>query len=223
MVRYEDPPGAVKHLRFGNHRPELLAALKDFPGVKCVVLHTHGKKGEHPHLHVWWEGENVTNQTVRNRLKRHNESIFGACKSQNDWSMRNHDSWEQWANYVCSNMSHEVLIEYRDIAEVSSNNNLPVAVGPLHNNPPPAIVITRKNQTMRQKFIYYLQNEIGWNIGSRNPLPEEVIKHAIDFWEGGFTNPEGVRMCRHALYMFSDEIGRQQLTNRITQKIMYDL
>jgi len=224
MVRSEDPPGAIKHLRFGSNSPDLVTALETFSGIKCIVLHTHGKKGEHPHLHVWYEGDEVTNQTVRNRLKKHNDSIFGQCKNQNDWSMRNHDSWETWAAYVCKNLTHRVLLSYRDIETVSeAAQQCPiVAEGPLHNNPPPAIVI-KKNLPMRTRFINHLEHEKGWIKGERNPTPEEVIKAAIHYWEAAFTNPEGIRMCRYALYVFSDYETNEKQANRLVQKIMYDL
>lgn len=221
MVRSEDPAGAVKHLRFGNYREELLEALKSFPGVKCIVLHTHGKKGEHPHLHVWYEVDvAVTNQAVRNRLKKHNP-LFLACNNQNDWSMRNHDSWETWAAYVCSNMSHRVLLSYRDIDSVSESKQIPIAVGPLHSSPPPAIVI--KKTTMRDKFIRYLEHERGWKRGETNPMPYLVVDAATEFWQAAFTNPECIRMCRYAMYVFSDEDARVRLTERIFDKINHDL
>lgn len=220
MTRYEDPAGGVKHLRFGKVTEELLAALKAFEGIKAIVLHTHGKRGEHPHYHVWWEGTAITNQGLKKRLKAA-APVFTTFNCQNDWTMRNHDNWDTWAAYVTKNMTHEILLPYKNLEELSAAQPQIIAEGPLHNNPPPAIVI--KKSTMREKFIYYLQNEIGWEIGLRNPTSDEVIKHAVEFWQAAFTNPEGVRMCRHALYMFSDDIGRAQLIERIAAKIKYDL
>lgn len=218
MTRYEDPAGAIKHLRFGKVSEELLAALKALEGVKAIVLHTHGKRGEHPHYHVWWEGKAITNQGLKKQLKQA-APIFTTYNCQNDWTMRNHDSWDAWAAYVVKNITHSVILPYRNLTELSREVPI-VAEGPLHHATRPAVI---KKSTMRDKFIYYLQNEIGWQLGMRNPTTDEVIKHAVDFWEAGFTNPEGVRMCRHALYMFSDDIGRAQLIERIAVKLKYDL
>lgn len=205
MTRSEDPPGNVKHLRFG--RPGVstdgtLELLKDFPGIKCIVLHTHGKRGEHPHYHVWWEGEKaVTNQTIRDRLKA--IAHFKVFSGQNDWSFRNHDSWESWAAYVCDNMSHKVLLEYRDIVTVSESKAMvPIAIGPLHSNPPPAIIV--KKTTMRDKFVFHLEKVHGWVRSERNPTKHEVYKQLGRFYAGAFNNNDAIRCIRHACYVFSD-------------------
>lgn len=234
MVRSEDPPGNVKHLRFG--RPgwcseSAVELLKQFPGVKCVVIHTHGKKGEHPHYHVWWEGEKpVTNQTIRDRLGRYNPE-FKAFSGQNDWSFRNHDSWESWAAYVCDNWSHKVLLSYRDIDTISEHApKLPIVVGPsngpapLQSNPPPAIVIKEKKTTMREKFIFYLERELGWKRGVRNPSPLEVHDELLYFWEAAFNNPQAIVMCRHARWVFSDDdVRKDVLKAHYIRKIIDDI
>lgn len=123
MVRYEDPPGATKHLRFGHYdtRNWLVQALTDF-GAKAIVAHKCGKRGEHPHLHVWWEGESVTNQTIRNRLKK--DDRFNVMKTQNDWSFRNHDSYDNWCDYVTRNKSHEVLLGNDALRTLSSSRDV---------------------------------------------------------------------------------------------------
>lgn len=213
MVRSEDPPGPAKHLRFGRPgwcSPAALELLKQFPGIKCVVLHTHGKRGEHPHYHVWWEDvKPVTNQTIRDRLGRYNPE-FKAFSGQNDWSFRNHDSWESWAAYVCDNSSHKVLLPYRDIEAISeAAPKLPIVVGPfdgpapLQSNPPPAIVIKKKT-TMRDKFVHHLEHEKGWVRGERNPTKVQVMNALGHFYAGAFNNNDAVRCIRHALYVFSD-------------------
>lgn len=123
MVRSEDPPGSWKHLRFGCYdtRAWLVEALTAF-GVKAIVSHKMGKRGEHPHLHVWWEGESVTNQTIRNRLKK--DDRFIVMKNQNDWSFRNHDSYETWCDYVTKNKSHEVLLGDDAIKALSASRDV---------------------------------------------------------------------------------------------------
>ena len=217
MVRYEDPPGAVKHIRFGKVGEAILDQLKDFPGVKAVVLHTCGKKGEHPHYHIWWEGETpVTNQTLRNRLKARSP-VFETFSGQNDWSYRNHDSWELWATYVTSNLSHKVLIPYKDLeAKSAASKILPLVITPGETPLTAAVPRTAAVRTMklpmREKFIQYLKTECKWKPGEEygvhsdltpDQFADRVIDAATEFWEMSFTIPEGARMVRHALWVFS--------------------
>lgn len=226
MTRSEDPPGNVKHLRFGRPGVDAdgtLEILKDFPGIKCIVLHTHGKRGEHPHFHVWWEGEKaVTNQTIRDRLKGAN-SHFKPFSGQNDWSFRNHDSWDKWASYVTDNLSHKVLLDYNGIADMSASKAMvPIAIGPLHSNPPPAIIVKVKKTTMREKLIYYAKHELGWAWDS-NPSKSMCFHAAMEVFEAAFTNPEGIRMCRHLRWKFSDADTRSQMESDLYSKIYSDI
>lgn len=232
MVRYEDPPGAVKHVRFGKTSEAILEALKAYPGVKAIVLHTHGKKGEHPHYHIWWEGEApITNQTLRNRLKA-NSPVFEKFSGQNDWSFRNHDNWETWASYVVSNLSHKVLQSYKDLNDKSAASKVLDLVITPGATPAtlkaPAPVRTMK-LPMREKFIHYLKNDRKWvpdeqfTVHSEMTLDEftdQVIDAATEFWQMAFTIPEGARMVRHALWVFSsDEIRKVWLSqNRASIK-----
>jgi len=224
MVRYEDPPGAVKHVRFGKTSEAILEALKAYPGVKAIVLHTHGKKGEHPHYHIWWEGETpITNQTLRNRLKA-TSPVFEKFSGQNDWSFRNHDSWDAWASYVVSNLSHKVLQPYKDLDDKSKASKvLDLVITP--GATPATLKVQAPVRTMklpmREKFIQYLKNERKWvpneqfSVHSEQSLAEfqnECIDAATEFWEMAFTIPEGSRMVRHALWVFSsDEIRKSWL------------
>ena len=220
MVRYEDPPGAVKHIRFGKVSDQILEALKGFPGVKAIVPYKNGKKGEHPHYHIWWEGDKpVTNQTLRNRLKAASP-VFAEFSGQNDWSFRNHDSWESWASYTVANLSHSVLLPYKDIETLSASSKiLPLTIvsePPLTSGKTPAVRVTKL--PMREKFIQYLKSERKWSPGEQFTVHSEigldemedlVIDAATEYWEMAFTIPEGARMVRHALWVFSsDEIRK---------------
>lgn len=225
MVRYEDPPGAVKHVRFGKVSDAILEAISAYPGVKAVVLHTMGKKGEHPHYHIWWEGDSpITNQTLRNRLKVYSP-VFGGFSGQNDWSFRNHDSYDTWCKYTTSNLSHKVLKADQKLKDVSEAAKiLPLSIvsdPPLSATVAPAVV-RRAKLPMREKFIQYLKNDLAWVPGERFTVHSEltedemsdiVIDAATEFWEMAFTIPEGARMVRHALWVFSsDEIRKSWLS-----------
>lgn len=230
MVRYEDPPGAVKHIRFGLVSDQILEALSTFTGIKAVVLHKMGRKGEHPHYHIWWEGDKaITNQTLRNRLKAHNV-VFNSFSGQNHWSFRNHDSWETWAKYVTANLSHKVLMPYKDIEAISASAKvLPLVITPGITPAGPPIVVRTAKLPMREKFIHYLTNELKWVPGEHftvhdewtdDKMEDQVIDAATEFWEMAFTIPEGARMVRHALWVFSsDEVrGRWKEKNRTSIK-----
>lgn len=229
MVRYEDPPGTVKHIRFGKTSDAILEALKGFPGIKAIVLHTMGKKGEHPHYHIWWEGDKpVTNQTLRNRLKAAND-IFGEFSGQNDWSFRNHDNYDAWSKYTTANLSHKLLLSDKSLEEVSEKAKiLPLSI--ISESPTfiPTVVKSVK-LPMREKFIHYLKSDRKWVPGDHytvhsektlDEMTDEVIDAATEFWEMAFTIPEGARMVRHALWVFSsDEIRKEWLLkNRVAIK-----
>jgi hypothetical protein len=196
MVRCEDPPGADKHLRFGKISPDLLEILKEFPGVRAVVLHTHGKTGEHPHYHVFWSGKATTNQTIRNRLKAFNP-IFQAYSGQNDWSFRNHDSYPKWVAYVTDNPTHKVELSDEQFDTIFDEiPKVPiVADSPLRNSTPITtdtivhISSPRKKQlTSEEKMIAFITREYQWKLNQQWTLskvqelapkdtPDRLIRH----------------------------------------------
>lgn len=218
MVRYEDSPGVEKHLRFGNYSQELYDVLVGFPGIKAIVLHTHGAKGEHPHIHVWYEADKpITNQTVRNRLKAYND-LFKSCKSQNDWSFRNHDDWDAWKNYVCSNPSHKVLLDYQDLKACSEAKSMIVAVTPrtpadLNAPGPRTVVAPKKRLTQSEKLIAYCVNDLKWKRDNEFNLQSyetgfaqrKVAKTMTQFLRGRFNDPQAVYILRNMLYEFADD------------------
>lgn len=228
MTRYKDPPGDVKHLRFGTISPEIYEAIIGFPGVKSVVLHTHGAKGEHPHYHVWWERDKpCTNQNIRDRLKAMYPTIFTKenFHSQNCWSFKNHDSWETWANYVCSNMSHKVLLPYKEIEEISKLKAVPIVAINIPHTPSlstagPIIRMPKPSISMKAKFARHLEHEHEWKkyeeitLDNYTDKLHEAIEHLTDFWENAFTTPQGVVTVEHIVYIFGDEPVRKMLKAR---------
>lgn len=227
MVRYEDSPGLVKHVRFGKVSDDALTALRDFPGVKAIVLHTHGKTGEHPHWHVWVElTEPATNQTIRNRLKR--ISAFSSYSGQNDWSFRNHDSWDAWSRYVIKNPTHKVLLNHLDLNELSeaANGEYAALVAPAtaieHVGAVAHVAYTvqkpRRKASMRELFIEHLR-KIGWVDGCINECNYEIKKNDLideltDFWENAFTTPNGCVAVEHAMYEFADDGARDLIKSK---------
>lgn len=238
MVRYEDPPGNVKHIRFGRLPEKLSESLMKIPGVKSIVRHAGGSNGgsykEHPHYHVWWEGvsgEAITNQTWRDRAKKL-DPVFKQFKGQQDWSFRNHDNWSAWANYVCTNFTHKVILPHKDIEEVSNQKALVLAV-PAPAAPPlsQAPRVITKRLPMRERFISYLLQERGWKLNGQfsesahnaDDIKDEVIAACTEYWEAAFTSPEGIRMVRHAIWKFGDEGVKDWLKAEIASSIKNSL
>lgn len=217
MPRCEDPPGKIKHVRFGKVSDDVLAHTTTFPGVKAIVLHTHGKRGEHPHYHIWWEDDlAVTNQTIRNRFQRHHD-LFKSFSGQNDWSIRNHDSWEKWSEYVTENRTHMVLLDYKGLKALSEKKKaVPIVAGGAAEAAAPTTPVKytiqkpRRNESMRSKFVQYLKTELHWSPGSitlenRVTKKREMIHLLVDFWENAFTTPQGAACIEHAMWYFADE------------------
>jgi len=229
MVRSEDPPGVDKHLRFGKISPEIQEAIIEFPGVKAIVLHTHGRSGEHPHLHVWYESPKaVTNQTVRNHYKK--LELFKDHSGQNDWSFRNHDSWETWATYVCKNPTHKVIKDYtRDgikLSEISSTSVSGLILPALNVDPdlktPLSLAAPKKraSESMRAKFCKYLENDCHYHRNESITMDnyptklEDLVDRMTDFWENAFTTPQGAVCIEHAKYIFGNDDYRDYIRKK---------
>lgn len=219
MVRSEDPPGLQKHIRLGKYTELLLLAIKEFPGVKTVVLHTHGLKGEHPHLHVWWSSDKpVTNQTVRNRLKACN-AIFANMSGQNDWSIRNHDSYETWAAYVQRNKTHKVL--HGEVPPIIQHEPdvIPTPKTPIIAAPVRVKKLTAEERLMRyclveEGFTYKQWGLAHYELGSpyREKMYEQVSKALITYANGRLDNRQMTYMGRNIIWTFADEDLRDALT-----------
>lgn len=233
MVRSEDPPGQLKHLRFGKISEEAYTALIGFPGVKSVVLHTHGAKGEHPHWHVWWEGSKpITNQTIRNNLKK--LPVFESYSGQNDWSFRNHDSFETWADYTVKNLSHKVLLSYRDIDDRSTKAKILPIVIPTPTTPViPGPTLKAKTSKLRwdEKICHDAETRLNWKRDSQFSLAsfedntvkvmKQVERQVFAFMRGRVNNMEAVKYCRNLLYEFGDDDVKDYLERKVFEKISW--
>lgn len=231
MVRINDEPGQQKHLRFKcTEKAELAGILEGFPGVKAIVLHKMGKSGEHPHLHVWYEAEKpITNETVRNRLRKYND-FFKGLSGQNDWSSRNHDNFTAWADYVTRNLSHTVLLTYQDLSLRSSNALiLPIDIGsptrtvistPGPRAPAPRVVKSRLTQS--EKMILYATNELHWvkprftlshyeDPHLRKQMFKELNQTVVRCTRGRFNDPQAISLLRNLLYEFADDDLQESL------------
>lgn len=205
----------AKHLRLGKVSDDALAALKATPGVVAIVLHVMGKKGEHPHWHVWMETGGISHEAVRKRLRK--LEPFKTYSGNEDWSLRDHDSYTKWSEYVMRNTSAQVLYEVPD----ESHPPLPPVAATLRE---PALAVTgggsavahtvqvvrpKRSKAMKVLFCEYLKDERGWFYGcvSSSSLEEkkkEVIDELTVFWENAFTIPQGEVIINYAIWVFAD-------------------
>lgn len=232
MVRSEDPPGTMKHLRFGKISPEICEALMKAPGVKSIVRHEGGAKGgafkEHPHFHVWFESDTpITNQTVRNRLSKLPE--FATHKGQNDWSFRNHDSYLKWCEYVCRNTT-ATLIKFEDeLSKIYENEklidkSLPKDSTIQHIEGLQEVVkhVPKKSRAQREQLREHLIETWKWKVngqfGIKNYTSAKLMckSRIIDWYSGWLDDRDGIRMMRFLLYTFADDELRDELVFKIS-------
>lgn len=229
---YEDVPHPTKHFTFGRLTDGLSDIVSGFPGIKVIVLHTHGKKGEHPHYHIWWEGDAVTNQTIKNRLKKYNP-LFSTYNTQMHWSMRNHESFENWASYVQRNQTAKILYvadgvtmpapPLRDTIELIA----PTPVTPAIPAPAPRI----KKMTEKERLINYFIVEEGFKQnrytlihfepGSVHiaRIKKEIRNGICAYATGRLSNSQMEYMGRHVMYYFADEDLREAFAEDWAQAV----
>jgi len=241
MVKDKDPPGATKHLRFGaelweDSSGELVRILKEFPGVKVGVVHDRGKSSENPHIHVWYDGEKVTNQTIRNRLKAKSDIFKRDGMNQQHWSIRNHDSFTEWWKYCWKDSWwKETRLEFYDPTYLQLE--IPPKEAPEPQKHIPIVTegpLRVKKTSMREKFLdHMLKLSYKWQDEHpampplpppespyNNPTHEFVYNKLFHFWENAFTIPEGERMLRNAMYVLSDGPRREALAQQQFNKMM---
>lgn len=219
--KFEDPPSPEpRHIRFGTNSPELVQSLEKNPRCRIGVEHAKGRKGsETPHIHLWYEPDaTVTHMTIKNHLRASAE-IFKSFKGQQDWSFRPHDSFETWLKYVMRNPTARVLFNKTDKDPLEFKPPIEIVDELMGTTKPDPLSgakevtyklyqIPQKKLTMKDKFINHLV-ALEWKIEEQNPTPREVCEQLWHYWKGGFTLPEGERLVRHALYVFSDPEKQQ--------------
>lgn len=233
----EDIPGTDKHIRFGKISSEIYEALVGIPGVKSVVLHKFGKKGEKHHWHIWWEapdGKPITNQTWRNHAKK--LPALKDFSGNTDWSFRNHNSWEAWTEYVCRNLSHEILLGYKNLTEVSEKSKIlpiviPTPVTPIIPGPVVKVVKSQSRLRWDEKICLDAETRLGWKRNLQFSLAsyedpkvrvdKQIEKQVASFMKFRLNNNEAVKYCRNLLYEFADDDLRDYLERTIFEKISW--
>lgn len=209
----KDPITPHKHFRFGYPSDQLLTDLKTFPAIKAIVLHKTGKKGEHPHYHVWITGAPATSNTIKSRLIKHSSHIAAASKTNGFWMAKAHDSYEAWGKYVMGNVSAEVLLDNPE-APLPPKAELPVVASGGGGAVATTIVTVKASARLPQRvqFVKYLENK-GWEAESVKEWNmyeklDDLIEELTDWSENAFTTPNGSATVQHALYYFSDVVAR---------------
>lgn len=231
----KDPPALHHHLRIEcSDLSEAAAAIVGFPAARAVVRHQAGKTGEHPHLHIYLENERpLTKVAVKDRLRKHNE-FFKTLSGNENWSFRPHDNYEAWCRYVKRNPTHEVIKADQAFDEVKETLPI-VALQPQRGAVSQIQILKAPRRTMRDKFIHYLEAELHWKRGAQYGLTDEspeafwkrfetdVVNAATDYFEAAFTVPEGIRMTKHAMFVFATSDIQELLKDRMVQQIRKSL
>jgi hypothetical protein len=220
------------HLRLEHTEDELQKAmsfLKDISGV-CVIRHLRGKKGEHPHLHVWYPLEDkIKSEAFYERLKKH--SSWSGYYGNKNWRVKPFDLFDRWFGYSTNGNKGQVL-EINNTGLPLEITKVPIVAQPepvLTNNISYTTVKPNRKKPMKVQFVNYLQEEEKWVIGERfrsqhawdpKRVYAECAKQCSVFWEDAFTVPEGERMVRHAAYKFSDDALRAELTENTFRAIL---
>jgi len=207
------------HLRLESS-PESLATVKiELEKVHGLVAvsHARGKRGEHLHWHVWYPLEKeINSEALLARLKK--QPAFVHFKGNKMWSVRKHDDWEKWWQYVTQGHKDQ---------EIIVNNSGKILVIPVHcttvpivsDVPAPIIPKISKKLPMREKFVEHLVS-IGWkknqhfsesSYDSLTPIVHTIAKELTEFWFNAFTIPEGERMVRHVMYLFGNDAVRDEI------------
>lgn len=207
----------AKHLRIGKVSDAALEVLKVVDGVKAIVLHKRGKKGEHPHWHVWMEVGDISHEAVRKRLRKH--AVFGAYKGNEDWSLRDHDSYDKWSKYVMENPSAEVLLDNPE-APLPPKAEIPIVASAAAQSSG-AIVVLKKptdRSPQRVRFVKHLELK-GWQLEcvkhwNLYEKLDELVEELTDWSENAFTTPNGAATVQHALWAFADVAARNTIKEK---------
>lgn len=214
-----DQRSNVKHIVTHKVSNEILEIWKTFPGIRAVVLHLRGKRSESPHYHIWWEGDTLTNQAVKDRLKKHNE-IFNSYKSQNDWSFRAHDSFPAWSNYVVNGAKGSMVLHETPDDTHPPLPEIPVVAvggaGASASAAPATVRLPSNRAPQRVRFVAYLRSELNWKEGDVKAWNmyeklDEIVSELTEWSENAFTTPNGAVVVQHALWTFADESARNIL------------
>lgn len=220
------------HARFTPQIKDRVLEWLEANSPRYVVAYEVGKEREKPHHHVAFEspvGERRIKQLFQEWCK--DAGLQVARGKANAWYGGVKQCTD--ASYVCKEgditaskgflpMTIQSLIaegrsKYRKVEDVIQH------FPPAPYQPLPTDKIINKRTPMRERFVSYLEKDLGWVRGGKNPTARETIRQAFTFWQGALTNPEAVRMCRMALLIFSDEEHQETILQKWEYQISPDI
>lgn len=238
MPTAKDPPSDAHHLRLNGISDEMLVFLKGLKGW-CIVSHQGGSKGEHPHMHCFIKHQKpCTKVTVKDRLRK--SPPFQELKGNEDWSFRQHNSFEAWWQYVWRDPTRikkpELLLWSMDFEQPEIPQQLPDLVFEKSlNSGPRFVVLETPDKSMevkksekksgktslekQQMFLEYCQMR---HEECDEPITKEKIcKYALDLGvQRGFTVMSSLSTwVMYAYYSMAPEEARLVDADALARKL----
>lgn len=238
MTRSKTVPASHWSVRVTRMLPEVRLALKDISGV-AIGEHPKDQGCSRSHYHIYFRDIEIKSPE---KFTTYFKSLIPDCtlKGNTDFCITNTETFDGWYQYVYGGPKEErewrfpireILFNLpeterpyplpliRDITDLVLPATNVIIPGPKK--------VPNKKKAMRVQFIEHLQSQ-GWKKDERffeNSFNSEAAVNAIaeemtDFWENAFTIPEGQRMARHALFVFSDE-GVKGMLRRNNARAFY--
>lgn len=183
-------------------------------------------KRETPHHHIWIK-DDVSESTLKKTCQRF--CIAKGYKTERGkanayYSLK---PWDDNFSYMCKHSvrvwkgvpdDHPHLkpaLPSLLVSDVEGTAGVGTALsGPQTASPPVVYHIQkprRVGESMRAKFVRYLQTELHWERGcitreTRESSKRKMISELVDFWENAFTTPQGAVCIEHAVWYFADEL-----------------
>lgn len=190
-----------------------------------------GKKGETPHYHIW-----LDTKLSKESLKKVCQAACAAKGYKGERGKANAYyallPWDDRFGYMTKTGVLEwkgvpddhpdlkpslptLLVSDVEGAKAEEASGLPASSSPIAYR----IQKPRSNESMRSKFVKYLEKERGYareciTPGNRVDMKKAFIDDLVDFWENAFTTPQGAACIEHAMWYFADEEFRKELKLR---------
>lgn len=211
VAKPKDPPAIAHHLRLevADLKP-FEEALSAFPHTKAIVRHRTGKKGEHPHLHVFFQLEReLTKVGLKDRLRAFND-VFKSLKGQGEWTFRPHDSFEIWCKYVVKNPTHTVI---KSDPILDATPRPLIVADPTVTPLQPKVIVRKAKARIDERMVAYCENELKWVRNAHftlihyeeNICQSQCGKVMTQFTRGRFNDGQAIGWLRNLLYEFADD------------------
>lgn len=211
------------HARFTPQIKDRVLEWLEANSARYIVAYEVGKENETPHHHAAFEspvGDRRIKQLFQEWCKDAGLQVargkanawYGGVKECTDTSYvckeGNITASKGYLEQTITELITEGRNKFRRARDVIQH------FPPAPHTPQSGDKVISKRTPMRERFVSYLEKDLGWVRGGKNPTAREVIRHAFTFWQGALTNPEAVRMCRMAILIFSDEEHQEAILTK---------